>query len=136
MVTYVDSLDGITPDRLQGFFVGWPSRPSPETHLKLLRNSDMVMLAIDDESGRVVGFITAITDEVLSAYIPFLEVLPKFQNQGIGRQLTRRMLDRLNGFYMVDLVCDQDRQIFYLPLGMKRASAMIIRNRRMQSGKH
>ena len=135
MVVYTDSLEGITPERLQGFFVGWPSQPTPELHLKLLQNSDQVILAIDEESGRVVGFITAITDHVLSAYIPFLEVLPGFRNQGVGRQLTRRMLDKLNGLYMVDLVCDQDKQSFYLPLGMKRAAAMVIRNRDRQSGR-
>lgn len=75
-IRYQASLRGVTADSLTGFFVGWPNPPTPATRLKLLRNSDMVVLAVGAGSGKVVGFITAITDEVLSAYIPFLEVLP------------------------------------------------------------
>jgi len=41
MIVYIDRLDGITADNLHGFFVGWPNPPSPETHLKLLANSDV-----------------------------------------------------------------------------------------------
>jgi hypothetical protein len=80
MISYTDSVAGITADKLQGFFVGWPNPPSPETHLKLLANSNYIVLAVDDETGNIVGFITAISDGVLSAYIPFLEVLPAYQS--------------------------------------------------------
>jgi len=84
MIRYVYTSEGITPEQLQEFFEGWPDPPSPETHLRLLTNSDEVVLAVDDDSGAVVGFITAISDRVLSAYIPFLEVLPEYRGRGIG----------------------------------------------------
>ena len=129
MLSYVDSIEGITPDRLRGFFVGWPNPPSPETHLRLLANSDAVVLAIDRASGDVVGFITAISDGVLSAYIPLLEVLPAYQGRGIGQELVRRMLAKLDGLYMVDLLCDPELQPFYARLGMQPATGMMLRNR-------
>jgi hypothetical protein len=75
MVLFTDSLDTLTPDQLKGFFVGWPNPPSPTAHLKLIKNSDEVILAVEENTGAVVGFITAITDRVLSAYIPLLKVL-------------------------------------------------------------
>ncbi len=134
MIKYIDHIDGVLPQHLDGFFVGWPDPPSPETHLRLLDESDEIVLAFDDESRRVVGFVTAITDGVLSAYIPFLEVLPEFQRRGVGRELVRRMLDRLSGLYMVDLVCDAQLQPFYESLGMRPAGAMVIRNHQHQSG--
>lgn len=134
MATYTDSLEGITPDRLSGFFIGWPNPPNPETHLRILEQSDKVILAIDEETGNVVGFITAITDEILSAFIPLLEVLPDFKAQGIGQQLTRRMLDKLKGLYMIDLMCDQKLQTFYARFKMQRAIGMTIRNFDKQSG--
>jgi ribosomal protein S18 acetylase RimI-like enzyme len=134
MVIYTDSLQGITPDNLNGFFVGWPNPPSPETHFQILEKSDEIFLAIDDETGNVVGFITAITDEILSAFIPLLEVLPDHQNQGIGQQLTRRMLDKVNRLYQIDLMCDQKLQSFYARFKMKRATGMTIRNFDKQSG--
>jgi len=134
MVTYTDLIEGITPKNIQGFFVGWKHRPSPETHYRLLQRSDHVVLAVDDETDNVVGFVTAISDGVLSAYIPFLEVLPEYRKQGIGRQLMRRILDKLKNMYMVDLICDPEIQSFYLGFKMKRAAGMMIRNFDRQSG--
>jgi ribosomal protein S18 acetylase RimI-like enzyme len=134
VVVYTDSLEGITPDHLKGFFVGWPNPPSPETHLRILEKSDEIYLAVDEESGNVVGFITAITDHVLSAFLPLLEVLPDFQKQGIGQQLTRRMLDKFARFYQIDLMCDKDLYSFYARFKMKRATGMTIRNFDNQSG--
>jgi ribosomal protein S18 acetylase RimI-like enzyme len=134
LISYTDSVAGITPGRLQGFFAGWPSPPARATHLKMLTNSDHVVLALDPETDSVVGYITAITDGVLAAYIPHLEVLPDYQGRGIGSELVRRMLAQLEGFYMVDLICDPELQPFYARLGMKPYSGMIIRNYERQSG--
>jgi ribosomal protein S18 acetylase RimI-like enzyme len=134
MIVFRHKLDSISPDQLVGFFVGWPSHPTKETHYRLLERSDAIVIAVDEDSERVVGFITAHTDQVLSAYIPLLEVLPDYQGQGIGRRLVQLMLDRLKGYYMVDLLCDEDLQDFYADLGMKKATGMMIRNRERQKG--
>jgi ribosomal protein S18 acetylase RimI-like enzyme len=123
------------PTQLQGFFETWPYPPAPETHLRILNRSDYVFVAVDEETGQVVGFITAISDGVLSAYIPLLEVLKPFQNQGIGTKLMLRMLDQLNGLYMIDLLCDFELEHFYQRFNMKPAFGMRIRNYENQSGK-
>jgi ribosomal protein S18 acetylase RimI-like enzyme len=128
LIVYIDSVEGIRPGQLDGFFVGWPNPPSPERHLRLLANSDHVVLAVDDETGSVVGFITALSDGVLAAYLPLLEVLPAYQGQGIGSELMRRMLEKLDGLRVVDLMCDPELQPFYARFGMKPYSGMIIRN--------
>jgi len=128
MITYSDSCALISSNALQGFFVGWPKPPSPETHLKILERSAEIELAVDSEIGKVIGFATAISDGVLSAYIPLLEVLPAYQSRGIGKELMRRLLERLSGLYMVDLTCDTNLQPFYRKLGMQDATGMMIRN--------
>lgn len=135
MIRYSDTPAGLTPSQLQGFFVGWPNPPTPATHLRLLEQSDAVELAIDESTGNVVGFITAVTDGVLCAYIPLLEVLPAYQGRGIGRALTERLLQRLSDYYMVDLLCDPDVQPFYARLGMHPATGMFMRNYARQSGR-
>ena len=135
MIRYTETIEGITPDMLEGFFEGWPNPPSPEMHLRLLRQSDAVVLAVDGASGEVVGFITAITDGVLAAYIPLLEVRPAYRGRGIGTALVRRMLDRLDDLYMVDLLCDPELQPFYAALGMRPATGMMLRHYEHQSGK-
>ncbi|MCF7798208.1 MAG: GNAT family N-acetyltransferase [Lentisphaeria bacterium] len=131
---YQDTVENITSDQLQGFFVGWPSPPLPETHLRLLRQSAFVVMARDRATHRVIGFITAIADGVLSAYIPLLEVLPDYQGQGIGRQLVHRMLEKLKPYYMVDLFCDADLQPFYEKLGLQRATGIVLRHYENQAG--
>ncbi len=132
VITYSDTLDNIRANNLQGFFVGWPNPPSPITHLHILQGSDAVVLAQD--GAQVVGFITAISDGVLCAYIPLLEVLHPYQGQGIGQQLTQRMLAKLDNLYMIDLLCDANLQPFYARLGMQAASGMLRRNYAHQAG--
>jgi len=135
MIRYTRTTEGITADNLRGFFVGWPNPPSPETHLRLLAGSDEIVLAIDDETGNVVGFVTAVTDGVLCAYIPLIEVLPSYQRSGIGTQLMGRMLEKLNDLYMVDLCTGEEMQPFYERFGMAAAVGMTIRNFNHQCGR-
>lgn len=90
------------------------------------------MLAL--EGSTVIGFITAVSDGVSAAYIPHLEVLRAFRDEGIGTELLRRMLKKLDSLYMVDLVCDPFLQSFYERAGMQPYTAMIKRNYNAQSG--
>ncbi len=137
MIVYLDSIDAIEAHQLNGgFFSGWPDPPAAETHLRILRGSSHVWLALDGDDGPVVGFVTAVSDGVLAAYIPLLEVLPTYQGCGIGSELMQRMLATLADVYMVDLLCDVDLQPYYERLGMKPATGMFVRNYGAQSGKH
>ncbi|KMK75794.1 GNAT family N-acetyltransferase [Alkalihalobacillus pseudalcaliphilus] len=131
---YTHSLDGVSPNMLKGFFVDWPNPPNSDTHLKLLENSSKVILAVDEEKNQVIGFITAMSDGVLSAYIPFLEVLQPYKNQGIGKELVKRMLKDLENLYMVDLCCDDDLVAYYEKFDMFKANAMLKRNYHRQAG--
>jgi ribosomal protein S18 acetylase RimI-like enzyme len=135
MIKYTSSTEDISPENLQGFFVGWPNPPSPETLQKILRRSYEVVLAVDDKTDHVVGFINAVSDGILSAYIPLLEVLPDYQKRGIGAELVGRMLRKLDGLYMIDLVCDRELEAFYRKAGLQPGFAMIIRNFDKQSGR-
>ena len=113
MIRYTSDLENIGEDMLDGFFVGWPNPPSAKTHLEILSNSYKILLAIDDEHGRVVGFINAISDGCIAAFIPLLEVLPGYQGQGIGTHLMMSMIESLEHLYMVDLGCDSDKVSYY-----------------------
>ena len=149
-IEYTSSLDGVEPAHLHGFFEGWPSPPAPERHLELLDGSYRVVLAREAarpgsrlrealSDGVLYAFVpllevlrlppNAISDGVLYAFIPLLEVLPSHRGRGIGSELVRRLLEELKHFYAVDLMCDPELQPFYDRFGMHRATGMIIRRR-------
>ena len=126
-IVYTTDVSGLTAEDVPGFFSDWPTPLSPERHLEILRGSHTVVLARDGVGGPVVGFVTAVSDGVLSAFIPLLEVLPERRGQGIGSELIRRILAELDDFYMVDLVCDPDLEPFYQRFEMMLLSGMSLR---------
>jgi ribosomal protein S18 acetylase RimI-like enzyme len=93
----------------------WPSPPNRARRLDLLQGSDAVSLAFD--GAQLVGFATAISDGVMAAFIPFLEVLPSHQHRGIATALIDRLLAQLADLYMVDVVCHARLEPFYRRLG-------------------
>jgi ribosomal protein S18 acetylase RimI-like enzyme len=114
------------------FFVGWPKPPSEQTLKKILQNSQHIYLAVENE--KLVGFINAISDQILSAYIPLLEVLPEYQGKGIGQMLVAKIREDLSGYYMIDICCDDDVVLFYEAAGFRKGNSMILRNYKNQSG--
>lgn len=134
-IRYLDSADSIVATQLGGgFFENWPNPPSPVQHLKILQNSQYRIIALDPQSQQVIGFINALSDGVLTAYIPLLEVLPAWRNKGIASELVRRINEQLSQHYMIDIVCDQSLTRFYEQFGFQSYTAMIQRHYSNQAG--
>ncbi len=127
MITYKTDLQGIKKSDLKGFFVGWKNPLSKKQHYQILKNSSYIVLAYDTDKEKVVGFINAISDNISFAFIPMLEVLPEYQNNGIGTELMERMLLQLKDIDNIDLTCDPELQDFYKKFGMIESTGMIIR---------
>lgn len=107
--------------QLEGFFVGWPRRPSPAQHLAALRGAQhaVVVFADDGVEAPVVGFVTVVGDGALVAFIPWLEVLPAWQGAGLGKELLRRAVAATRRAYSIDLVCDEGVAPFYESQGWR-----------------
>ena len=127
MIKYFDNNYDISEKQLTGFFVGWKKPLSSEQHRKLLYGSTHFVVAIDDETDQVVGFVTALSDGVCSSFIPLLEVLPNYQGKGIGTRLIEEILLRLHNITNVDLTCDAELQPFYKRFKMLKSNSMILR---------
>lgn len=127
-ISFQDHCDNIEAEQMQGFFQGWSSPHSPQTHLDILKGSTWFWLAVDTESSRVVGFVTAISDGIQSAFIPMHEVLPEYKNEGIGTELMNRILKSCENIQAIDLMCDPELQDYYKRFDMFPSTGMIIRS--------
>ena len=126
LISYTNDPSCLKAETLNGFFEGWVQKPTPEQHLEILRNSAAFWLAFDET--RCVGFINAISDGFFYAAVPLLEVIPEYRGKGIGTELIRRMRQSFEGFYGMDLICDENLAPFYEKRGFFRAVGMIWRN--------
>lgn len=136
MIRYVVYSEELMDYKLgDGFFDGWLNPPDAKTHREILSKSYKSFVAIDDDKKEIVGFINVISDGVLTAYIPLLEVIPKYKNMGIGGKLVNMVMEEFKDFYMIDIICNSELVHFYEKFGMSKANGMIKRNYHKQSGR-
>lgn len=128
MIVYSTDLADLSENDLGGFFVGWPAPPSRAKHLAVLHGSYRAVVAREADSGRVVGFVNMISDGVLTAFIPWLEVLPEYHGRGIGTELVRQVLADTEHLYSIDLTCDAALRPYYERLGMIACTGMAVRH--------
>ena len=67
--------------------VEWSSGHFPEKLQIAMRNFETVISAWDGDE--LVGMICAMDDGIMTAYIHYLLVRPKYQDKGIGKELCR-----------------------------------------------
>lgn len=128
MILYTDLMTGLSADQLRGgFFEGWTRPLTPETHLKALHAASAAIVAIDSETGSIVGYVTVLTDWLVTAFIPNLEVLADYRGQGIGTELMKRALAKVRAIPAVDLMCDPEMRPFYARFGMQPLGGMAMR---------
>ncbi|NLW52946.1 MAG: GNAT family N-acetyltransferase [Tissierellia bacterium] len=127
---YIRTYDELPKDITiaDGFFDGWPNPPSKEKHHEIMENSYMTIVAVDFGTRQIVGFINILSDGVMSAYFPLLEVIPTYKKQGIGKRLLDRAYAETKDIYMIDFACDDDMVDYYEKFGLYRTNAMIKRN--------
>jgi len=127
MIEYSDRILPYDDFIIKGFCNGWQKPLTIKEIIDLLRNSSYRIIAVDTETKRIVGIITALSDEVNWAFIPDLEVVPEFKGRGIGKALLEKMLAKFSHMNCIDLTCDIAMQTYYEKFGMLRSNGMIIR---------
>lgn len=112
MITYSTERD-FTAEQLGGLFqsVDWLSGKYPVKLKKALDNCPTVITAWDGEE--LVGLINAIDDGVLTAYVHYLCVNPRYQAKGIGRELLRQVKGKYKDYLYLLLVAENEPLIKY-----------------------
>lgn len=129
MITYSHSLDAVTDADLTGLLAHWDFIPPNGTLLAMLHSSTHVILARDESSSTLCGYITALSDDVVCAYISALEVRPAFRHQGIASALITQMTNQLQT-YGTYLSCAPNMAAFYEAQGFKQTVGMSKRRMR------
>src|SRR5437764_11964682 len=129
MIAYSSSLDHLARSDLSGFLAHWDFEPPAGMLFEMLSHSSEVILAREVESFVVCGYITALSDGIACAYISALEVRLEYRSRGIGSELLRQMVERLNVFG-VYLSCAPKLRPFYEAGGFTPVTSMGKRKQR------
>ena len=116
--TYEFTHDFPMPDLLRLFAqTEWTAKRDADALQIMLANS-VVCLGVWD-GDHLIGFARAITDDVYRAYVEDVIVDDAYRGQGIGAEITRRLLERLAHVEEITLNCGDHLIPFYARFGFE-----------------
>lgn len=118
-----------TEAELENLFlsVNWSSGKYPDKLVKAMKNSDSVISAWDGD--KLIGFINALSDGVMTAYFHYLLVNPDYQAKGIGKTLVTKILEIYEDYARKVVIAYKTEIEFYQRCGFEvgdKASPMFI----------
>ena len=97
--------------------VEWSSGHFPDKLIIAMKNSDSVFTAWDEN--KLIGLINVLDDSIMTAYIHYLLVNPKYQGQGIGKELLRLVKEKYKDYLRIVLIAHDNAIKFYENCGFK-----------------
>jgi ribosomal protein S18 acetylase RimI-like enzyme len=103
--------------------VGW-SRPASEQDMAEVLQAGPAVGAWDGE--RLIGFVRALSDGHLAAYVEDVIVNEEYRGGGVGEKLMRRLLEEVGDVANVSLFCEPAVVRFYEKSGFRRTSYVLM----------
>jgi spermidine synthase len=100
----------------------WWDGPDNEKHvIRIIKGSHCFVMAVLN-SEEIVGMGRSISDGASDAYIQDVTVKKNYRGQGIGTQIVRMIINRLqkDGIFWIGLIAEKDSHGFYEPIGFKQ----------------
>lgn len=120
-ITYKDIHD-FDEKTLQELFlsVEWSSGHYPDKLVVAMKNFKTVYTAWDKD--KLIGLICAMDDGIMTAYIHYLLINPRYQHLGIGKQLVEKMKQKYKDYLRIVIVAYNDEVGFYESCGFDKAT--------------
>lgn len=124
MITY-QTTKIFSPQQLEALFlsVAWSSGHYPEKLAEAMRNYGSVISAWD--GNKLIGLICVMDDGVMTAYIHYLLVDPKYQSQGIGKKLLALTTNRYKDYLRIILIAYENQSLFYQRCGFEAVQCAV-----------
>jgi ribosomal protein S18 acetylase RimI-like enzyme len=115
MIQYTEEMK-CSKEELANLFlsVNWNSGKYPDKLYESIKNSTYKIFAYDD--GKLIGMISALSDECINLFISYLLVDPNYQNMKIGSILLNKLIT-IKDFNRIELITDDKDKDFYLKNG-------------------
>lgn len=115
MINYKTEMNCTKEEIAQLFLsVNWNSGKYPEKLYTSIKNSTYKIFAYDDN--KLIGLVTALSDQCINLFISYLVVAPEYQNQKIGTTLLNQIM-AIKQFNRIELISDTKDKEFYLKNG-------------------
>lgn len=117
-IIYKDTKDFNAPELKELFLsVEWSSGHYPEKLVAAMKNSGAVFSAWDGD--KLIGLAQALDDGVMTAYSHWVLVNPKYQGQGIGKELMCLLKEKYKDYLRIVLIAYDNQVKFYENSGFK-----------------
>lgn len=121
-ITYKDTHDFNANDLQELFLsVEWSSGHYPEKLEIAMKNFKTVYSAWDGE--KLVGMICVMDDGIMTAYVHYLLVNPKYHGMKIGRTLVDMVKQKYSDYLRIAVIAYDDEAHFYENCGFKKSDS-------------
>jgi len=101
---------------------GWWKEDYDESGIKnLIKGSFCFAVVIDKKTKKTIGMGRILSDGVSDGYIQDLVILPEYRKKGIGKKLTKSLVDycKSKGVNWIALISEPGQEEFYKKIGFK-----------------
>ncbi len=119
-ITYSDT-KCFAKEQLEDLFlsVNWSSGHYPERLAVAMKNFETCYSAWDGD--KLVGLVCAMDDGIMTAYVHYLLVNPKYQGMKIGRTLVDMIKKNYSDYLRITLIAYNEELNFYENCGFKKS---------------
>jgi len=101
---------------------GWWKDSYDKSGIKqLIKGSFCFAVVFDKKTKKTIGMGRVLSDGVSDGYIQDLVILPEYRKKGIGKKLTKSLIDycKSKGITWIALVSEPNQENFYKKIGFK-----------------